>query len=61
MTKILLTGANGMVGRNILNHAAAADFEWLTPGRKELDLVDQHSVDTYRPINLILLFMQQAR
>jgi GDP-L-fucose synthase len=51
MTKILLTGANGMVGRNIVNHPASSDFEWLTPGRAELNLVDQHSVDAYLQAN----------
>lgn len=47
MTKIFLTGAKGMVGRNIVNHVAASGYEWLIPGRAEVDLVDQESVDAY--------------
>ncbi|MFC4161770.1 GDP-L-fucose synthase family protein [Chitinimonas lacunae] len=38
--RILLTGAGGMVGRNLLDHHAIADFELLTPRRSDLDLTD---------------------
>ena len=47
MTKILLTGANGMVGKNILAHAASAGFIWLTPSSRELDLTNQQAVDAF--------------
>ncbi|MTI18560.1 GDP-L-fucose synthase [Rhodobacteraceae bacterium RKSG542] len=45
--KLLLTGASGMVGRNILEHPAAADWEILAPSSKELDLTDSHATDAY--------------
>ena len=47
MKTILLTGANGMVGKNVLSHAHAQSFKWLIPGRKELDLTDQFTVESY--------------
>ena len=53
MLKILLTGANGMVGRNVVAHPSAQQFAWLTPGRTELDLSDLNDVvayvDTHKP------------
>jgi len=36
--KILLTGATGMVGRNILENHKFKNFEIFSPGRNELDL-----------------------
>lgn len=45
--RILLTGSRGMVGRNLLEHPAAAEFEFLTPGSDELDLLDQKAVAIY--------------
>lgn len=38
--KIMLTGGRGMVGRNLLEHAGAAEHVWSAPGRDELDLSD---------------------
>ncbi len=38
--KILLTGGNGMVGRNILEHPAAKNHEIWAPSRSQLDLLD---------------------
>lgn len=38
--KLLLTGAHGMVGRNIQEHASASGFDMLTPSRAALDLTD---------------------
>ena len=38
--KILLTGARGMVGRNLLAHPGARGHEILGPGREALDLRD---------------------
>lgn len=46
-TRILLTGANGMVGKNIMEHKAAKDFEFLTPNSRELNLLDQQKVKIY--------------
>ena len=36
-----------MVGRNIVEHARAAEWEVLAPGRAELDLMDRAAVDAY--------------
>ena len=47
MKTILLTGANGMVGKNILSHANAHSFKWLAPRRKELNLTDQFAVEGF--------------
>lgn len=47
MTKILITGSTGMVGRNMLLHFSASDFEILAPSRKELDLFDTSLVKAY--------------
>lgn len=45
--RILLTGSAGMVGRNLLDHPSAANFEWLTPTSKQLDLRDYPAVEQY--------------
>ena len=45
--RILLTGASGMVGRNILEHSAISNHEILSPTRRELNLLDSSSVDEY--------------
>jgi len=47
LTRILLTGASGMVGKNICEHPAAQLYDILAPSRKELDLLDYKSVDKY--------------
>ena len=39
--KVLVTGASGMVGRNLLADARARDHEILAPPRSKLDLIDQ--------------------
>lgn len=55
--KILLTGASGMVGSNILNHSLSAQYCFLTPSSKELDLRSHESVrfyfDQHRPDTVI--------
>jgi len=38
--RLLLTGAHGMVGRNLQEHEAASEYDLLTPRRTELDLTD---------------------
>ena len=38
--RILLTGGGGMVGRNILEHPRAAQWEFVAPSSSELDLSD---------------------
>lgn len=45
--KLLLTGAHGMVGRNIQEHAAASGFDMLVPSRAALDLTDYAATLTY--------------
>ena len=40
--RLLLTGAGGMVGRNIRDHTAAQGWEILAPGSAQLDLTDPH-------------------
>lgn len=49
--KILLTGAGGMVGKNILEAPEAQSHEFLTPTSKELDLLNKTHVDSYLKAN----------
>jgi GDP-L-fucose synthase len=42
--RLLVTGGNGMVGRNLREHPAAAGWQVLAPGRAELDLTDAAAV-----------------
>lgn len=45
--RLLVTGGNGMVGRNIIEHPAAAQWDILAPGSGELDLRDYGAVRSY--------------
>ena len=45
--KIFLTGASGMVGRNLRGHPRAEAHEWLTPSSDALDLRDFTAVRAY--------------
>lgn len=45
--KVLLTGGGGMVGRNIREHSAAAEWDILAPSRNELDLLDGAAVSAW--------------
>lgn len=45
--RIFLSGARGMVGRNLLEHPGAAQHDWLAPPRAELDLMDAVAVRRY--------------
>lgn len=47
MKTILLSGASGMVGRNILAHIKAKDYHFLTPTSKELNLLNKSALDSY--------------
>jgi GDP-L-fucose synthase len=47
MAKILVTGASGMVGRNILESDWARSHELLTPRSSELDLTDYSATEAY--------------
>lgn len=45
--KILLTGANGMVGKNILEHEKASQYDFLKPTSSELNLTNYLAVEEY--------------
>jgi GDP-L-fucose synthase len=45
--KIWLTGARGLVGKNILESPEAKKYEWVSPNRSELDLFDFAAVDAF--------------
>lgn len=45
--KILLTGGNGMVGKNILEHTNAKKHTILHPSSKELNLQDYNAVENF--------------
>ncbi len=45
--KILITGSRGMVGQNILEHRQVSHYEFLTPNRAELNLLDASKVKNY--------------
>lgn len=45
--KILVTGGNGMVGKNILEHPKATQHTLLAPSSSELNLRDYTAVDAY--------------
>ncbi|MFK8258253.1 GDP-L-fucose synthase family protein [Erwinia sp. AnSW2-5] len=47
MVKILLTGARGMVGKNILNHDKAKNYDFMNPSSKDLNLLDKSEVDKF--------------
>lgn len=47
MQKILITGSNGMVGRNIVEFEKSKNYILLTPKSSELNLLDRPSVDEY--------------
>jgi GDP-L-fucose synthase len=52
-TRVLLTGGRGMVGRNILEHPLAGQFEISSPNSNELDLTDYKAtlawIQLYKP------------
>jgi GDP-L-fucose synthase len=47
MVKVLITGGNGMVGRNVQNHPRAAKNTVLAPSRTDLDLTDKAATHAY--------------
>lgn len=44
---LLLTGGSGMVGRNILEHPSAENWNIVAPSSNELDLTDPGSVEVF--------------
>lgn len=51
MQKLLITGSNGMVGKNIVEFEKSKNYTLLTPSSKELNLLDRSSVDSYIKAN----------
>ncbi|CAA6819141.1 MAG: NAD-dependent epimerase/dehydratase family protein [uncultured Sulfurovum sp.] len=47
MKRLLITGSNGMVGKNIVEYESAQSYKLLTPSSSELNLLDRCSVDAY--------------
>ena len=47
VNKILLTGSTGMVGRCILFNKKSNRYKFLTPNRKELNLLNYNKVFQY--------------
>jgi len=47
MTKIILTGGSGMVGRNVMEHPSASKLEIFAPDIPELNLFDYEAVRAY--------------
>lgn len=45
--KVLLTGASGMVGKNILEHESASDYEFVCPSSQELNLTKRVEIDQF--------------
>ncbi len=45
--KLMLTGATGMLGRNIMEHPYAADWTILAPSSSELDLMESKKVEAF--------------
>ncbi|MBI3350591.1 MAG: NAD-dependent epimerase/dehydratase family protein [Burkholderiales bacterium] len=45
--KVLITGARGMLGRNVLDAATARELSTLAPPRAQLDLLDTASIEAY--------------
>lgn len=51
MQKVLITGSNGMVGRNIVEFKKSQNYTLLTPSSRELNLLNRKSVDDYIKTN----------
>ncbi|RAZ49857.1 GDP-L-fucose synthase family protein [Campylobacter hyointestinalis] len=47
MQKILITGSNGMVGRNMVEFEKSKDYVLLTPSSRDLNLLNRKLVDNY--------------
>lgn len=45
--KIFITGGGGLVGRNLLEHPEAAQYQILAPASKELNLLSADAVNAY--------------
>lgn len=45
--RVLLTGGSGMVGRNVLEHVNANNYQIFAPSHSELDLLDESAIVNY--------------
>ena len=55
--ELLITGAHGTLGKAVLGHKRASDFEILSPTREELDITDYTSVQAFAgdtPVDVVL-------
>ena len=53
LEKILITGAKGMVGSNIVENETSNKYTLLTPSSTELNLLDRNNVDLYLKKNTL--------
>ena len=60
MKTILLTGASGFIGKNILESYLANKYILLTPSSKELNLADEDCVDNYFENNTVDIVIHAA-
>lgn len=51
--KILLTGSSGFIGKNIINSRLSTEYQIIAPDSKELNLLDEESVDNFFKNNKI--------
>ncbi len=58
--KILITGGNGFIGRNILQSTIAQKYMIIAPSSKELDCRDQASVDDFFKKNQVDIVIHSA-
>ncbi len=58
--KILLTGGSGMLGKNILDHNLAKNYQIFSPNSNELNLLDKHKIYDYLKHNKIELVIHCA-
>lgn len=47
MKTLLITGASGMVGRNVKENVGASEYALLIPTSTELNLLDKNAVEAY--------------
>ena len=47
ITKILITGGSGMVGRNFNEHYKSQNFSILSPNKTEMNLLNFQEIDNY--------------
>ena len=58
--KIMITGGNGMVGSNLLDHSLASKFSILSHSRGEVDLFSKVAIGTFPEANRPDLIVHSA-